>query len=278
MNYGVLTWDETPDAAGYAVRLEDSVGAALHVFVLAAEEARAIGLYALDLPLGDYSLWLQALGDENIDNSPEVRLAYREKMIRDVEVRTNINFGNSYDDPEDFRLQHFLDFNLKRGLTFDEPSVPPEQWDTAYTAFLAGGASEKMQAAAAIGNDLIVTYYYKDDSGAPTVLLTTGGTPFVKNKLWGGWLWYRDGDRYDKITGDLVPPFSIGGVVPYGTALRVSANIGNRTPAGDGTSISSTQLESVRGRELYVDINVIYRNGSEVRFYKETAALSIADY
>ena len=274
--YGLLTWDALPNATGYAVAVEHN-DEILYNFAAATDE-RAIDLYALDLPLGNYALTLQALGGNDYEDSPVLRLAYHEAMIRDVEVRANFNFGRAYDDEQDYWLQHYLDFNLKRGMVFDLPSVAPEHWNDAYTAFLAGSPSEKANAAAAIGNDVIVTYYYLDDAGEPVVLLSTGGVPFVKNKLWGGWLWQRVGESYAQISGELIAPFSVGGVVPQSTALRVSANIGNRNPGGGGTTISSTQLEQLRGHTLYVDIDVIYRDGSTARCYKETAALNVPDW
>ena len=163
-------------------------------------------------------------------------------------------------------------------MTFDNLNVPQTEWNNVYTAFLAGSGKAKEDAAEAIGNDIIVTYYYKDDNGQNTVLLTAGDAPFVKNKLWGGWLWRYNGTGYAQLQGNMISPFSIGGIVPSTTTLQVSANIGHKNPAGDNTAISSTKLSDINGKLLYVDIDLIIRNGNAVHLYSETVAIEITNY
>ena len=275
VDYGVLKWNSLEHASGYVVAIRDSYGSTLHTYEKAAGNDAEVDLYAANLPLGDYTLSVKAIGDAVYSDSAAVSLAYSEKMIRDIEVRGNFNYGGKYPDSSDYWIQHFLNFSLKQGLTFDNLNVEPEQWNAVYENFLSGAASEN---AAAIGNDIIVTYYYKNEAGENVVLLTTWDSPLVKNKLWGSWLWHYSGSTYSLIQGDIIAPFSIGGVVPAETRLQVSANIGRKNPVSGGTAISSPQLSEIAGRMLHVDVDVIFKNGDEVHFYKETAALEIPGF
>ena len=277
IEYGIFKWNKVENAIGYIISIKGSEGEVLHTFEKTADNEREIDLYALELPLGNYTAAIHALGGGVYDNSKEVTVNYREKMIRDVEVRANFNYSNKYTKIDDYWIQHYVNFSLKQGFTFDNPSASQAEWNNKYTAFLSGSGSTKESAAAAIGNDIIITYYYKDNSGNNVVLLTTGGNPLVKNKLWGSWLWRYNGSEYTQLQGDIAAPFSIGGIVPPSTKLQVSSNIGNKNPAGGNTSITSIQLDEIKGKTLYVDIDVIIKN-TTTRFYKETASIKITNY
>ena len=278
IEYGVFKWAALEHATGYvvAIKTHDKTSV-LQSFEKAPTNGLEVDLYALDLPLGNYCVTIYALGDATYDDSGEVSVNYQEKMIRDAEVRANFNYGNQYQDVNDYWVQHYLNFSLKKGMTFDTLNVPQSEWNTVYTAFLAGDDAAKSQAAAVIGNDIIITYYYKDEAGNNRVLLTNGAAPFVKNKLWGGWLWRYNGNAFAPLQGDIASPFSIGGMVPAATKLQVSANIGYRNPAGSNVAVSSTQLADIKGRVLYVDVDLIIREEGNVHFYKETLALEIAN-
>ena len=278
IEYGVFKWDALDNATGYIVDIKTSKGNTLKTFEKAATNDLEVDLYASELPLGDYIITIYALGDAFYNNTSQVTMNYQEKMIRDAEVRANFNYGNKYQDSSDYWVQHYLNFSLKQGFTFDNLTVPQTEWNTVYTAFLAGSGAIKDTAAAAIGNDIIVTYYYKDDNNQNVVLLTTGNAPFVKNKLWGSWLWRYNGSIFTQLQGNIVSPFSIGGIVPPATTLQVSANIGHKNPAGDNTSISSTQLSDIKGKFLYADIDLIIRNGTAVQSYRETIRIKITDF
>jgi len=279
IEYGLFKWNALEHAAGYivAVKSHDKTNI-VHTFEKAPANDLEVDLYALELPLGNYTVTIYALGDAFHSNTNEVSVDYQEKMIRDAEVRANFNYGSKYQDPSDYWVQHYLNFSLKQGFTFDDLNVSQAEWNTVYTEFLSESGTTKESAAKAIGNDIIISYYYKEDDGQNTVLLTTGGTPFVKNKLWGGWLWRYNGIEYTQLQGSMVSPFSIGGIVPSATTLQVSANIGNKNPAGGSVAISSTNLSAIKGKLLYVDIDVILRNENAVRLFKETVTIEIANY
>ena len=278
IEHGLFSWDALDHATGYIIEIKDSTGNTVHTFEKAVTNELSVDIYALDLPLGSYTVTIIALGDAVYNDTAEISSDYLEKMIRDTTVRVNFNYGNKYGDSTDYWIQHYLDFGLKRGFVFDNPAVPAERWNEIYTSFLGGDAAAKDSAAVSIGNDIIVTYYYMDDNDLPVVLSTGAGIPFVKNKLWGGWLWRHNGSEYVRLQGDITEPFSIGGIVPSATALRVSANIGRKNPAGGGTVVTSTQLDLIKGKRLYVDIDVIIKNGSTADYYKETVFIDIADF
>ena len=279
IEYGIFKWDALEHASGYIIDIKNHDKTnILHTFEKAPDNDLEVDLYALDLPLGNYIIAVYALGDEFYSNTNESLINYQEKMIRDAEVRANFNYGSKYQDVSDYWVQHYLNFSLKQGFTFDNLNVPQIEWNSVYTEFLSGSGTIKENAANSIGNDIIVTYYYKDDDGRNVVLSTTGNSPFVKNKLWGSWLWRYNGSEYTQLQGSMANPFSIGGIVSSATPLQVSANIGNKNPAGDNVAISSTQLSAIKGKLLYADIDVIIRNENAVRLYKETVTIEIADY
>ena len=270
---GVFRWSALANAAGYALNIKDGDGNVLHVYERAVSNDLEVDLYAVGLSLGEYVVLVRAVGNAIYNDSAEVSLGYQDKMIRDAEVRANFNYGNKYPDSGDYWVQHYLNFSLKQGMTLSDLSVPPTEWNAVYTNFLAGEGEVKEQAASAIGEDIMVTYYYKDEVGQNVVLLTTGGAPFVKNKLWGGWLWRYNGSEFAGLQGDIAAPFSIGGIVPAGVMMQVSANIGRKDVISDGTVISSVQLGYIAGGKLYVDVDVIIGG----RFYRETAELEVSE-
>ena len=274
---GVFKWDELSNAAGYAVEIK-SVGHILHTFEKAPANGREVDLYALDLPLGDYTVTLQALGDEVFKDATPIDTAYQEKMIRDAAVRTVVNYGNKFENTDEYWIMHYLNFSLKRGFTLDSVDAPPDQWNSLYESFLGGSGPIRQEAAEKIGQDIMVTYYYQDDQSKPVALITTGGIPFVKNKLWDGWLHRYNGHEYVGLQGSFVPPFSIGGIVPQGTTLQVSANIGQKNPAGGGAAMTSVQLAAIKGRTLFVDVDVILRQNDRTETYKETVSIDIPDF
>ena len=278
IEYGTFKWDALEHATGYVVHVKNHSKVVLHTFEKAITNELEVDLYALNLPLGEYTVTICALGNAIYNNTDETVIEYREKMIRDAEVRANFNYANKYQDSSDYWVQHYLNFSLKQGFTFDDLAVAPTEWNTVYTAFLAGNGNIKEDAATAIGNDVIITYYYQDDTGQNVVLRTTGDAPLVKNKLWGGWLWRYNGSSYTQLQGDIISPFSIGGIVPPATTLQVSANIGHQNPAGDQTAISSVQLADIKGKPLFVDIDLIIRDGSTCQLYRETVAMDIANF
>ena len=275
IEYGRFKWDPLEHSTGYIINIKNHESIILHTFEKAVANDREVDIYAVDLSLGDYIITIYALGDEFYNNTSEESTNYQEKMIRDAEVRVNFNYGNKYQDSSDYWVQHYLNFSLKQGFTFDNINVAQAEWNTVYTSFLAGSGDVKNTAAEAIGNDIIVTYYYKNDNGQDIVLLTTGNAPFVKNKLWGSWLWRYNGNAFTQLQGDITLPFSIGGIVPQAITLQVSANIGNKNPAGDNIAISSIQLNEIRGRVLYVDVDIIIKNGYMCNIYKETVSTGI---
>jgi len=268
---GIFRWNQMPHATGYIVRI-NAAGGTLHTFEKAPENQPEVDLYTLDIPLGSYEVILQALGDENYNNTAETATAYEEKMIRDARVRANFNYGNKYVDISEYWVMHYLNFSLKQGFTFDVINAPQEQWNTLYTHFLGGDEQQRQAAAMVIGNDIMVTYYYHNDD-APVVLMTTTGIPLVKNKLWGGWMYHYNGVQYVRLPGDIMEPLSIGAIVPKGDNLQVSSNIGRKNPAG-GMTMNTTQLDDIRGKTLYVDVDVII-NGAA---YKETVAIEVPDF
>jgi len=275
IEYGVFKWSALPNAAGYVVEIRSPQGSVLHVYERAVSNDLEVDLYAVNLPLGEYVIVIKALGDDVYNDSAEVSLSYHEKMIRDAHVRANVNYR--YPNSEDYWIQHYLDFSLKQGMTLSNLNAPMEEWNAVYTDFLSGSGETKRNAAASIGNDIIVSYYYKDENEQNVVLFSTGGVPFVKNKLWGKWLWRYNGTEYVQLQGDIAEPFSIGGIVPSKTTLRVSANIGRKSIV-DGISISSTQLDDIAGKKLYVDVDLIIADGDTVKFYRETTELDIPGF
>ena len=276
IEFGVFKWSILVNASGYVIEIRSPQGSVLHVYERAVSNDLEVDLYAVNLPLGEYVIAIKALGNDVYSDSAEVLLDYQEKMIRDASARANFNYR--YQDSEDYWVQHYLDFSLKEGMTLSNLNAPMEEWNAVYTDFLSGAGISKQNAAVSIGNDVIVTYYYKDENEQGVVLLTTGGAPFVKNKLWGKWLWRYNGGEYIQLQGNIAEPFSIGVIVPSETTLRVSANIGSKASISDGTSISSVQLGDIAGKKLYVDVDLIITDGDTVKFYRETTELDIPSF
>ena len=267
---GVLTWGAHTEATGYIVKILKSDGTAAKTHETDTS-VRSLDLYALDLPLGNYVIALQARGNDAFADSVATQLDYSEKMIRDVSVRANFNNFNK--DESQQWIQHFVNFSIKSDMTFEQFNGGDlEPFIDIYSAFLLGNDAEKAEAAAAIGNDLMLTFYYLNDGGEKVVLSTTGGEPFSRNKLWDGWLWQMTGGENVRIVGS-DPNTSIGCTVQGGAALQTSSNIGN---VGSTVSVRSHDLSAIRGRTLYVDIDLIYRDtNGELSFYRETASLDI---
>ena len=275
---GVFRWTTLINAKGYIISVYDNNNAHVHSIERAAANDPEVDIYALNLPLGEYTIRIKAFGGD-IYNDTNVKITeYSEKMIRDASVRINFNYENKYSSLEEYWIQHYLNFSLKEGFTFNSPSRPQAEWNDLYTAFLTKSDNEKYNAAKDIGNDIIITYYYKDENDSPVVLMTTGGIPLAKNKLWGGWLWRYNGTEYTSLQGSIVPSTLIGGIVPQSTPLQVSSNIGIKNPAGGGTALISEQLSAIKGKTLFVDIDVIISNDRQTSFYKETVLSEIVDF
>lgn len=275
---GVFKWDPLQDAASYAAQIIDSSGKILYTYEKAASNNPEIDLYAVNLPLGSYTVTLKALGDDVYNDSAVVNTAYTEKIIRDVVARANFNYDNKYSDSSQYFIQHFLNFSLKEGFTFDPITASPDEWSTVYIDFLESGGFVKDSAAQKIGSDIIITYYYLNDSGQPVALNKTGGLPLIKNKLGEGLLHRYIGGEYTGLPGTPAGSTSIGNIVPANTGLQVTSNIGRQSLSGDDTPVISTDLDLIKGKFLYADIDLIIRDDSGVKYYKETAQLTVESF
>lgn len=150
-------------------------------------------------------------------------------------------------------------FNVDKGFTFNnyEGITGTEDEQLAaitelYTKLLNGSDAEKDAAAEAIGNDVIVVYSYEDENGDQQVLKTKDGAPLVKNKLWGGYLFYQDGDTVTRLDGTSAEEGDdyVGIAFPAGKSWI--------TTTGPSTNLVDTEwLGPVAGKNLQIDVMVI---------------------
>ncbi len=278
---GKFTWDALTNAPSYQIVIKDSgndpVGSPYNY---ATTDTRSLDIYALDLPLGDYTINIKAVGNSNYNDSATVSVSYSEKVIRDLATRANFHFSNTYAaDTTKYWMQDFVDFSLREGMTFDMPTtLVPNDINAAYLALLtsAPGSAQNDAAAAVIGNDVIVSFFYNNGT-TDIPLTTTTGLYLIKNKIWEGWLWESDdGDPYAVISGT-VPTTTIGGVVTAGKNLRVSSNIA-RAATAPVDPITSYDLDLVEDGVLYTQVDVIYKTGATVKVYREKVALDVPAY
>ena len=149
-------------------------------------------------------------------------------------------------------------FNVDKGFTFNnyegitDPETALTEITKLYTDLLTGSEDKKAAAAKAIGNDVIVVYSYEDENGAQQVLKTKAEDPLVKNKLWGGYLFYQDGDTVTRLQGTSVEDGDnyVGIAFPAGKSWI--------TTTGPSTNLVDTGwLEPVAGKDLQIDVMVI---------------------